>query len=516
MSSVFGLERDQTHTADAYDHAISLVDSTKPQNEIVDHGDASSDSELMSITGDSSQLNRQSTRPHLRKELARRKYAKWQEETEEEGVPRTSQQTNGESTDDSDTPVKLVKQGTLGTHGRLRDKVPFRSKRKQTKPTSKDTTFIDVLYENQRGSFLCGIPLYSANSLLNLDPCAWQTATFQDSPVDITNAQVPDPSWVWDWRTWYVDMSHDVDEEGWEYSFSFSRKFAWHGNHPWFHSFCRRRRWLRKRVKVHGLVEKTEGKGARDAHKLTADYFTIHAAKTDRSRSTSGDRSTRRRSSTMAGYQTPVDDEVDMTEIPDIATLMTAIKRARVDREKIRVVTQFLDQGGEELIYLADTVPLIMDDFIHQTSRRQMQSCLLQALDDAITATIPSKGGESEKPDAKERRVENILKAINVAGVHVNDQDYWSEIRSRATGQEKGPVDQTHALDATAKSDVETRDDVAEHIEDEEGLGDEIKGISKHAEISVEPGIRRPNTEVEEIAGHSEKALDKGKGKDEA
>ena len=516
MSSVLEIERSHTHADDAYDHAINLVDSTKPQDEIVDDGDASSDSVLVSNTGDSSQLNRQWTRPHLRKELARRKYAKWQEEAEEEHEPRASLQTDDEKPEASGANVKPANQGTWGSHGRLRDKVPFRSKKKQIKVNSKDTTFIDVLYENQRGAFLCGIPLYSANSLLNLDPSGWQTATFQDSPVDITNAQVPDPSWVWDWRTWYVDMSHDVDEEGWEYSFDFSPKFAWHGNHPWFHSFCRRRRWLRKRVKVKQLAEKAEGKGTRDAHKLTADYFTIHAARPDRSRSTSGDRSTRRRSSTMAGYQVAEDDETGMTEIADVATLMTALKRARVDREKVAAVTQFLDQGGDELFYLADTIPMIMDDFIYQTSRRQMQHCLLIALEDAIKVKDTSDDGDAEKREAEERRVENLLKAINAAGVHINDQDYWREVRGRATRQENGPVDETHALDATAKPDVEARDDIAEHIEDEGGLGDEIKGISKDAEISVEPGIRRPNTESEETNEDGEKALDKWKGKDKA
>jgi hypothetical protein len=37
-----------------------------------------------------------------------------------------------------------------------------------------------------------------------------------------------------------------VDEEGWEYSFFF-RGFVWHGTSPWFHSFVRRRRWIRLR-----------------------------------------------------------------------------------------------------------------------------------------------------------------------------------------------------------------------------------------------------------------------------
>ena len=128
-------------------------------------------------------------------------------------------------------------------------------------------TFINVLYENQRGSFFCGIPLYSSNSLLNFDPAGWQTSPFQDSPMNITNSQLPDPSWEWVWRTWYVDMSYDVDEEGWQYSLSFRTGIAWHGNHPWFHSFVRWRRWLRKRVKgPPAQITRREGKHERGAY----------------------------------------------------------------------------------------------------------------------------------------------------------------------------------------------------------------------------------------------------------
>ena len=518
MSSVFGLERSPTSAANTYDHAISLVDSTKPTEEPVDNGDASSDSVPVSNSGESSQLNRQWTRPHLRKELARRKYAKWQDEGEEGDVPRISVETNDENIEDSNDPKKPAKQGTWGTQGRLRDKVPFRSKKKQTKASPKDTTFIDVLYENQRGSFLCGIPLYSANSLLNFDPSGWQTATFQDSPVNITNAQVPDPSWAWDWRTWYVDMSHDVDEEGWEYSFSFSPNFAWHGNHPWFHSFCRRRRWMRKRVKIHGRVDgRREGRDVEDEHKLTAEYFTIHPSGRDRSRSTSGDRSATRQSSTMAGFEAAGNDEDEFNEIPDISKLVTAMKRARIDREKISAVKQFLDQGGDELFYLADNISSIMDDFIHQTSRRQLQTYLLQALDDAIKAKDTAEDGSSEKQEARERRVNNVLKTIDAAGVDNSDQRYLTDLKARATGEKKESIDQIQDSGAAAGPHIEFRDDVAGHIEKEEGLGDDIRGISKDAEISVAPGIRRPDTEIEKDTteqSEEKKKLDKGKGKE--
>ena len=152
---------------------------------------------------------------------------------------------------------------------------------------------------------------------------------------------MPDPSWEWAWQSWYVDMSYDVDEEGWEYSFSFQRSVAWHGTHPWFHSFVRRRRWLRKRVRKHSIYG-TEGrnldpKRMSDAHMLNGDYFTIHAPKI-KSRSSS---QTRGWPSTR--FQMHEEDEEVEEDIPNVPTLMTHLKKATVDREKIVAVRRFLD-----------------------------------------------------------------------------------------------------------------------------------------------------------------------------
>lgn len=517
MSSALGLERGPTNFTDAYDHAIGLVDSSTPRNEAVVSGDASLDVISVADGGEGSQMNRQWTRPHLRQELARRKYAKWQEEAGEDSVPRTSLESNDDSPEDSDASKKAPKRGTWGTQGRLRDMVPFKSKKKTTKASVKDMTFIDVLYENQRGLFLCGIPFYSANSLLNFDPSGWQTSTFQDSPVNITNAQVPDPSWAWDWRSWYVDMSHDVDEEGWEYSFSFSPNFAWHGNHPWFHSFCRRRRWLRKRVRIYARFnEKQDDRDFPNGHKLAPDYFTIHPSRQVRSRSTSGDRSATRRSSTVAGFGAAGDDVENLDDIPNVSTLMQAVRHARVDREKIGAVKQFLDQGGDELFFLADNIPLIMDDFIYQTSREQLQTSLLQFLRDAIEDRDSAKDeNSSDKQDSKARRVDNLLQTIDAAGVPAPDRGYLSNLKARASGKEEIPLDQSRGDYAKTGPHIAFRDTIAEHIEQEGVSGDEFKGISKDAEISVEPGIRRPNTGSVDTTEQTEgKKLDKGKEKE--
>jgi hypothetical protein len=201
---------------------------------------------------------------------------------------------------------------------------------------------IDILYENQRGWFVFGIPLFSSKALWNfkIDPAPWVDAKSRPSAVNITNAQVPDPSWVWDWKSWYVDMSLDVDEEGWQYSLLFKGS-PWHGNHPWFHSFVRRRRWLRKRVKQK-LPPKTK---ASQRERLFGETFSVGT--------------TLARSATLGTLSASAQDSSMNSlneEVKDIATLMSKLKKAAIDREKIVFIHKFIDDGGEELHYLAEQV----------------------------------------------------------------------------------------------------------------------------------------------------------------
>lgn len=205
---------------------------------------------------------------------------------------------------------------------------------------------IDILYENQRGWFVFGIPLFSSKALWNfkIDPAPWVDAKFRPSAVNITNAQVPDPSWVWDWKSWYVDMSLDVDEEGWQYSLLFKGS-PWHGNHPWFHSFVRRRRWLRKRVKQK-LPPKTK---ASQRERLFGETFSVGT--------------TLARSATLGTLSASAQDSSMNSlneEVKDIATLMSKLKKAAIDREKIVFIHKFIDDGGEELHYLAEQVCLCL------------------------------------------------------------------------------------------------------------------------------------------------------------
>lgn len=515
--SVFALERSQTDGPQAYDHAIDLIDTTKPRENFEEEGSSPSSPIPRSDSG--TLLSRQWTKGGLQKQLARRKYAKYQEGKEDNAgsLPESGDESgnNEAGASQEGDPRK-----DSGRTGRLRDRIPFRKKAK-AKFREKVDTFIDVLYENQRGSFFCGIPLYSSNSLLNFDPSPWQTANFKDSAVNITNFQLPDPSWAWDWKTWYVDMSHDVDEEGWEYSFSFNSVYSWHGTHPFLYSFARRRRWLRRRIRIH--LHKSEGKkgSMKNAHLLNEDYFTIHAAKRSRSRESSTDRSTNNQSSFVPEVKGDDEVEEDLGEISDISALMAALRRSRVDREKIAAVKMFVEQGGDELFYLADKMPEILAIFVHQTSCRQLQSYLLQVLDEATSTDSKEKDQEKRKEGsdtdiaAKKLKIDNLLKAINAAGVHINDLHYWSDLRDRAISSEAGPTEETYALDASEPAEV-TGDHPHGHSDDDEtNVREDIKGIPKDAHVSKEPRIhfnpRRGDRSDSEGSGTG--PLDKGKGK---
>ncbi|KAF2861361.1 hypothetical protein K470DRAFT_192572, partial [Piedraia hortae CBS 480.64] len=249
----------------------------------------------------------------------------------------------------------------------------------------KEDRVVDILYENQRGWFLFGFPRYSSASLLPCDPAQWQHGDFCPSPVDIRNAQVPDPSWEWEWSSWYVDMGRDVDEEGWEYCTAFRQGFKWHGNHPWMSSFVRRRRWLRARVRRRAGESSTSLEALNDS-----GYSSIQP-------SSGGGKS--------RAWE-PIEEE-----IANMPSLILALRNARVDREKLVAVRQFVEHGEDELYYLAECMNDIMSLFIFQNSRRQLLTELMEAHYD------PSQA-------------ENMKRAIDAAAAQVENLEYWSDVKS--------------------------------------------------------------------------------------
>ncbi|MCJ1254045.1 hypothetical protein MMC24_001859 [Lignoscripta atroalba] len=508
-SEVTPVSRANTGATHACDHAINLVDTTKPaleQDRGTTEGHPASDLPPGRVSGET--LSRRWTKGTLREELVRRKYARWQENRFNDGETTAEPSDNDEG--HASTEEANLKKGSA-RKGRLRDKIPFRSGNKARKADPQREYEVDILYENQRGSFFCGIPLYSSKSLLNFDPSPWQTAAFKDSPVNITNAQLPDPSWQWVWKSWYVDMSHDVDEEGWEYSFSFRYGFAWHGTHPWFHSFVRRRRWLRKRVKKSEVRERKKDDMG-NAHMLNPDYFTIHAM-ADRSRDSSADRMTNNRSSYMSSHRQKSDSEEEEQEINDILALMRALRKATVDRQKIKAIKNFLNHGGDELYYLPDNMAEIMALFIYQTSRRQLLTHLLKVYESTTEHREEhTERGEPES-DKERRKIDSLLKAVRSAEEHVGELEFWSDIKVVAEkghaieGSDDHPVIHPawQCLAGGESSRSPGKDDNGNDIHIEK----EIKGIPEDAAIDQEPSIV-PGGAKEDPRPSS---LDKGKGK---
>lgn len=343
---------------------ISLVDNTSPSRRSIDDTLSHSTS-----TGDASG---HFSKRWTREERARRKYAKWQ--PQKLGIPDTGLSVRKSPSPDPDASSttdgrELSQRGSRLEHV---DTVDFATGNGNGngngnsngngngngngQPVAQDhrtpDRVLDILYENQRGWFFFGIPLYSHGSLLNFDPSAWVTQDLKDSPVNITNAQLPDPSWEWAWPTWYVDMSGDVDEQGWQYSLSFSSA-AWHGNHPWFHSFVRRRRWVRMRnKKLSERMHRGQTKFEK-AHRLTEDYFTIHSSP---GRTAASAEVGSQAASTLNRSSTKAERVAAFEEIADVPTLMYALKVAIVDREKIEALKRFIVDGGEELYYLDEKV----------------------------------------------------------------------------------------------------------------------------------------------------------------
>ncbi|PQE13721.1 meiotically up-regulated 65 protein [Rutstroemia sp. NJR-2017a BVV2] len=447
-----------------YDHEIQLVDHTQK----VARGLPSPTRERppslprISISESSSSTNVQADGGHLKKhrtlreELTKRKYKKYQDvhvdvnevdPTPNRGSAVTLPAEENAQNDDEDDDEE---------RGRARSKRP----KKEPIPFE-----IDVLYENQRGVILCGLYLFSSAALGNLDPSAWTNVANKTSATNTTNAQVPDPSWEWAWPEWRINHDEGVDEDGWEYSFAFSRKFSWH-NSRWYNSFVRRRIWIRKRVK------KSAGYHSQHAHILNEDYFTIRPVSTTsttddlsasianyasdtalfpvsntdpntkQARSRSRSRAitlanTVRDSSrySMALSKHELEEELRNEDICDIGSLMSILRICRIDREKMEAVESFIKHGGDELHYLAEHMHEIMNHFIFQASRRLLLSNLMKNFDEALDK-------EKDDGESMKQRAESLEAAVKAADEEVKRLEYWSDVKDMAeSGTTKGAVD---------------------------------------------------------------------------
>ncbi|KAL2073626.1 hypothetical protein VTL71DRAFT_10952 [Oculimacula yallundae] len=421
-----------------YDHEINLVDHTRPESpEIARSRSVGHQALSPSVASDSSSrrhsdvpLRKHNTPLKLRQELTKRKYQKYQDRRLGAEGGSTDGETDFDTTGETD-PVQLDgEEAEAEDRGRSRDNGPAK-----TSKQSPDSA-IDILYENQRGGFLCGMPLFSSSALGNLDPSPWTNSAQKTSATNITNAQVPDPSWEWAWPEWHINHTDEVDEDGWEYSFMFSKKYSWHGK-TWYSSFVRRRAWTRKRVR------KSTGYRATEGHMLNSDYFTIHPAELrDSSRTTT--ESQRKHFSTISRRE--MEEGIVVEEIEDIGTLLKALRLARIDREKTEAVESFIEHGGDDLYYLRDHMHEIMGMFIFQASRRLLLSHLIQIFD---KESKENEGVEKDKVDpVKQRRLDNLEAALKHADEEVRRLEFWSDVKDMAEkGETKGAVDESQGWD---------------------------------------------------------------------
>ncbi|KAI0206057.1 hypothetical protein F4808DRAFT_447920 [Astrocystis sublimbata] len=300
-------------------------------------------------------------------------------------------------------------------------------------------TEIDILYENQRGGFLCGIPLFSSAALGNLDPTAWTNFAHKPSPTDIHTAQVPDPSWQWAWPEWRINHDEQIqaDSDGWEYSFMFSKKFSWHSPN-WYSSYVRRRAWIRRRIKV------GSGYSAMDESSMNPAYFTVSAAKerdpspvvtvsevTRLSVDTAGRRSQGDSRGSRSRDRSRGDVETTSTsqEARTTQDLLVMLKQARIDREKLEAVGNYIDNCTDDLLHLQDHMHEIMSMFVFQASRKTLLARLTRLHDDATSSASKGKSAMTAK-------AENLAKAIVHADEEVRRLEFWSDIKGMAESGE--------------------------------------------------------------------------------
>lgn len=136
----------------------------------------------------------------------------------------------------------------------------------------------------------------------------------------------------------------------------------------------------------------------------------------------------------------PIDEE-----IRDIPTLMSTLKTAPIDREKIVAVKKFIEESGEDLHYLAENIPAIMSMLVFQNSRRQLLTSLMNTFDAASAHREEHKKHGEAEDEAEERRINNLLSAVKAADDECKKLEYWSDIRSMTeNGETVGGADDAY------------------------------------------------------------------------
>jgi hypothetical protein len=404
----------------------------------------------------------------MRQQVARRKYGKFKGQIVPEGeVPEDYDTVSGGETDGRSVRGS-TEEPEHAENGHANGKTDTRGRPRsgRKKEHEEHESVIDILYENERGGFLCGIPLFSKKALGGLDHPPWTNVAHKPSATDITNAQVPDPSWEWSWKEWSINHDEQVDEDGWEYAFAYGKAFSWHGP-SWWNSFVRRRVWIRKRAKKHAQPK------VQEAHMLNEDYFTIHpVTERSRSRSTNG-RTLTLRYSVSALAKQEMEETPVLEDLTDVPSLMKALKLARIDREKLEAVENFVEHGEDELYYLREKMHEVMGMFIFQASRKLLLEHLLKLLNEASEAQREHVEGKKDPDPAKVRRLDNLEAVVKHADEEVKRLEFWSDVKDIAeSGVTKGALDEDQGWDDSKWTGLD-RSGPADVISQQNAIGKE-------------------------------------------
>ncbi|KAF8936204.1 hypothetical protein BGZ58_004465 [Dissophora ornata] len=243
---------------------------------------------------------------------------------------------------------------------------------KSSKDPEPEGDFVyEILYQHQRGAFFLGTPNFSSKSLLPVDPDEWTNQDFKTSAMDTSDFAVPDPSWEWVHKSWLVDMTGDVDEDGWEYAMTFHGS-PWHGNYEVFRSFARRRRWIRLRKRKGKMVGKPSPLPERT-------YVTSALPKTWTKPDVSD---SRLNSPSPFPSDEAIADEAlqenvaGSTPEPKPVDLFKIMKKARSDREKLAYAAQYVVRYPGQLDDLEQRLDRYLSLLDFETSRREFLSLL--------------------------------------------------------------------------------------------------------------------------------------------
>jgi hypothetical protein len=417
MSLLHSSHRPRALTDRDYDHEIRLLDRTRSPTPHRSRSASARPTSLPPVSTSPDRESQFSRRRHsegdearlpnrisLRLKLNARKYSRFQDRREGDGGELEDGHVD-DSERNGEAPGREERGRTMGV-GKAR-------------PRKEPESAIDILYENQRGGFLCGIPLFSAQALGGLDPGPWTNSAQKPSATDITNAQVPDPTWQWAWKEWVVHHQEGLDEDGWEYSFAFAKPFSWHGPHYW-NSFVRRRAWIRKRMKK--PIRDPE-----DEEGTNGGYFTIRSPSRSKSRASSWDGNRRNRNS-MQSSRRGGDDEVIVGDIEDIDSLMRILRCCRIDREKMEAVENFIEHGKDELYHLRERMHDIMKMFIFQASRQLLLTHLLKIFNEC-NEELQQDLVEKKSDHRRLARLNHLHEAVKHAAEEVQKLEFWSDVK---------------------------------------------------------------------------------------